>query len=160
VRRGETSIDELRRVAAEPASQIREPDVAERNASGPTRIGWLSAGTGAISGAVRGQLLAAASALGGEVEIVLLGAAAPDTRALDAVVTLGAISLPAGQSLRELASRDTEARPPLVVALAPESSTGEHLRLLGHDANVVLPATTHGRVVLATVLALLRWRGG
>ena len=52
------------------------------------------------------------------------------------------------------------ARPPLVVALAPESATGEHLRLLGHEANVVLPATTHGRVVLATVLALLRWRGG
>ena len=26
-------------------------------------------------------------------------------------------------------------------------------------ADIVLPATTHGRVVLATVLALLRWRG-
>jgi hypothetical protein len=47
---------------------------------------------------------------------------------------------------------------PLVVALAPESATGEHLRLLAGDAAVVLPAGTHGRVVLATVLALLRWR--
>jgi len=45
-----------------------------------------------------------------------------------------------------------------VVALAPDGSTGEHVRLLGRDADVVLPATTHGRVVLATVLALLRWR--
>jgi type II secretory ATPase GspE/PulE/Tfp pilus assembly ATPase PilB-like protein len=189
VRRGETSIEELRRVAAEPARQVMEPTVAERNASGPTRIGWLSARTGAISGAVRGQLLAAASALGGDVEIVQLGAAASGTdaaaasaqgdplsgdaarerpdelhstarRPLDAVVTLGAISLPTRESLRELAACDADARSPLVVALAPESSTGEHLRLLGLDANVVLPATTHGRVVLATVLALLRWRGG
>ena len=187
VRRGETSIDELRRVAAEPARQVMEPTVAERSSSGPTRIGWLSARTGAISGAVRAQLLAAASALGGDVEIVQLGATQatpsdastrPDTqsgdaaserpgelraavnRPLDAVVTLGASSLATGESLRELAGWDAEAPPPLVVALAPESATGEHLRLLGHDANVVLPATTHGRVVLATVLALLRWRGG
>ena len=75
-------------------------------------------------------------------------------------MTLGATSLATGESLRELAGRDADVPPPLVVALAPESATGEHLRLLGGEANVVLPATTHGRVVLATVLALLRWRGG
>ena len=82
------------------------------------------------------------------------------TESLDAVVTLGALALPAGESLGDLVGSYGSDRPPLVVALAPESATGEHLRLLGHDANVVLPATTHGRVVLATVLALLRWRGG
>jgi hypothetical protein len=45
-----------------------------------------------------------------------------------------------------------------VLALALDGATGEHVRLLGHDADVVLSATTHGRVILATVLALLRWR--
>jgi type II secretory ATPase GspE/PulE/Tfp pilus assembly ATPase PilB-like protein len=176
VRRGETSIDELRRVAAEPARQVMEPPAAPRTAEGPTRIGWLSARSGAVSGAVRAQLLAAASALGGEVEIVQLGATTTDTslpdtdssrphdgaaaRPLDAVVTLGALGNPerAPRKLPDWSA--SQARPPLVVALAPESATGEHLRLLGHEANVVLPATTHGRVVLATVLALLRWRGG
>ena len=73
VRRGETSIDELRRVAAEPARQVMEPAAAPRASEGPTRIGWLSARSGAVSGAVRAQLLAAASALAGEVEIVQLG---------------------------------------------------------------------------------------
>ena len=79
---------------------------------------------------------------------------------LDAVVTLGALGNSERTSMRLPDWSASQARPPLVVALAPESATGEHLRLLGHEANVVLPATTHGRVVLATVLALLRWRGG
>jgi type II secretory ATPase GspE/PulE/Tfp pilus assembly ATPase PilB-like protein len=173
VRRGETSIDELRRVAAEPARQVMEPPAAARPAEGPTRIGWTSARSGAVSGALRAQLLAAASTLSGQVEIVQLGAAtsggAPhstppqdDTapRPLDAVVTLAALGNPAHASLELPDWCVSLTRPPLVVALAPEGATGEHLRLLGHDANVVLPATTHGRVVLATVLALLRWRGG
>jgi len=175
VRRGETSIDELRRVAAEPARQVMEPAAAPRAAEGPIRIGWLSARTGAVSGAVRAQLLAAASALSAEVEVVQLGATTADTstpessstrpdgdtlpRPLDAVITLGALTNPDRTSLDLPAWSVSPERPPLVVALAPEGATGEHLRLLGHDANVVLPATTHGRVVLATVLALLRWRG-
>ena len=175
VRRGETSIDELRRVAAEPARQVMEPSTAPRTAEGPTRIGWLSARSGAVSGAVRAQLLAAASALAGEVEIVQLGATTPDAspadsrpaspddgeaaKPLGAVVTLGALGNSERMSMKLPEWSASQERPPLVVALAPESATGEHLRLLGHEANVVLPATTHGRVVLATVLALLRWRG-
>ena len=126
-------------------------------AEGPTRIGWRSARTGAVSGAVRAQLLAAAATLSGEVEIVQLGAAAVP---LDAIVTLGPLTNADGASLALPEWSVSPVRPPLVVALAPDGATGEHLRLLGHDANVVLPATTHGRVVLATVLALLRWRGG
>ncbi|HEX7940410.1 MAG TPA: ATPase, T2SS/T4P/T4SS family, partial [Gemmatimonadaceae bacterium] len=174
VRRGETSIDELRRVAAEPARQVMEPPAAARPAEGPTRIGWTSARSGAVSGAVRAQLLAAASTLSGQVEIVQLGpttsaGARPDStppedgtapRPLDAVVTLAALGNPGHASLELPDWCVSVTRPPLIVALAPEGATGEHLRLLGHDANVVLPATTHGRVVLATVLALLRWRGG
>jgi len=173
VRRGETSIDELRRVAAEPARQVMEPPAAARPVEGPTRIGWTSARSGAVSGALRAQLLAAASTLSGQVEIVQLGAATPGgapesttpaegtaPRPLDAVVTLAALGNPGHASLELPEWCVSPTRPPLVVALAPEGATGEHLRLLGHDANVVLPATTHGRVVLATVLALLRWRGG
>jgi Tfp pilus assembly pilus retraction ATPase PilT len=173
VRRGETSIDELRRVAAEPARQVMEPPAAARPVEGPTRIGWTSARSGAVSGALRAQLLAAASTLSGQVEIVQLGAATPGgapestppaegtaPRRLDAVVTLAALGNPGHASLELPEWCVSPTRPPLVVALAPEGATGEHLRLLGHDANVVLPATTHGRVVLATVLALLRWRGG
>jgi type II secretory ATPase GspE/PulE/Tfp pilus assembly ATPase PilB-like protein len=177
VRRGETSIDELRRVAAEPARQVMEPPAVARSADGPTRIGWLSARSGAVSGAVRAQLLTAAAALSGEVEIVQLGettadpappdhhhSAPPESdaprRPLDAVVTLSALAHAERASLALPEWGVSRARPPLVVALAPEGATGEHLRLLGHEANVVLSATTHGRVVLATVLALLRWRGG
>jgi len=174
VRRGETSIDELRRVAAEPARQVMEPPAAARVVAGPARIAWWSARSGAVSGAVRAQLLAAASALAGDVEIVELGPPIPDgapssgmnvlspteERPLDAVVTLGALANPERSTLPLPDWSTSPARRPLVVALAPDGATGEHLRLLGHEANIVLPATTHGRVVLATVLALLRWRAG
>jgi len=157
VRRGETSIDELRRVAAEPARRVTEPAVAELHAdAAPTRIGWWSARTGAVSSSVRGQLTAAAASLGDDVHIVTLGDES-SAEPVDAVVVVGV-------PLSSLSSRDDppwrveQPHPPLVVALAPDGSAGEHVRLLGHDADVVLPATTHGRVVLATVLALLRWR--
>jgi hypothetical protein len=105
---------------------------------------------------VRGQLAAAAAALGDDVQIVSL----PDdatAEPLDAVVTMGVPVSALGTSARSPWHRE-QARAPLVMALAPDGSSGEHVRLLGYDADVVLPATTHGRVVLATVLALLRWR--
>ena len=157
VRRGETTIDELRRVCAEPAKVVTEPALPVAERSGVIRIGWWSARAGAVSGAVRGQLLAAASA-GAGVEISALSALSA-LPALDAVVTLG--TPPVGESESEPRSSVIGAeRPPLVVALAPERATNEHVRLLARDADVVLPAGTHGRVVLATVLALLRWRDG
>jgi hypothetical protein len=156
VRRGETSIDELRRVAAEPARRVTEPAVADPSAEpAPTRIGWWSACTGAVSSSVRGQLNAAAAALGDGVRIVsLAGETVPDP--LDAVVVVG--SPASADSRADVPWRTDQPNAPLVVALAPNDSAGEHVRLLGHDADVVLPATTHGRVILATVLALLRWR--
>jgi hypothetical protein len=157
VRRGETSIDELRRVAAEPARRVTEPAVAESlEEPAPVCIGWWSARAGAVSSSVRGQLAAAAAALGDDVQIVSL----PDdatAEPLDAVVTMGVPVSALGTSARSPWQRE-QSRAPLVMALAPDGSSGEHVRLLGHDADVVLPATTHGRVVLATVLALLRWR--
>jgi type II secretory ATPase GspE/PulE/Tfp pilus assembly ATPase PilB-like protein len=158
VRRGETTIDELRRVCAEPAKIVAEPAPAIVERPDVVRIGWWSVRAGAVSGAVRGQLVAAAAA-GAGVEIIALSAESGPSPALDAVIMLGAP--PAGDSLWESRSSALDsARPPLVVALAPEGATNEHVRLLARDASVVLPAGTHGRVVLATVLALLRWRAG
>src|SRR5687768_2812753 len=149
VRRGETSIDELRRVAAEPARRVTEPAVADSSsASAPTRIGWWSALAGAVSSTVRGQLAAAAAALGDDVRIVPL-ADGGATEPLDAVVVVG-VPLAALDARIDPPWRPEQPSAPLVVALAPDGSAGEHVRLLAHDADVVLPATTHGRVVLAT----------
>jgi hypothetical protein len=47
---------------------------------------------------------------------------------------------------------------PLVVALAPDASAGDHVRTLARDADLVVPPSVHGRFLLATILALLRWR--
>jgi hypothetical protein len=158
VRRGETSIEELRRVAAEPARRVTEPAVAESAVAESTRIGWWSARAGAVSGAVRGQLVAAAAALGSAVEIVPLAAGGPSPGKLDALIALGTPPSASGDGEQQAVWLVEQAPSPLVVALAADGSTGEHVRLLGHDADVVLSASTHGRVVLATVLALLRWR--
>jgi type II secretory ATPase GspE/PulE/Tfp pilus assembly ATPase PilB-like protein len=156
VRRGETSIDELRRVAAEPARQVTEPKPT-MSVTAPLRIGWWSNRPSAVSGGVRSQLFAAASALPSDVEVVAL--ALDDTLGehLDAIVTLGAPpASPETSGTKRWCS--SGAAPPLVVTLAPDAPTGEHLRQLGRDADLVLSAHTHGRVVLATILSLLRWR--
>ena len=158
VRRGETSIDELRRVAAEPARRVTEPAVADPTAlDGPTRIGWWSARAGAVSTTLRGQLTAAAATFGDGVQLLPIVNPA-SSEPVDAVVMLGA---PAGMPASDddvRPWRGARAQTPLIVALAPDGSAGEHVRLLAHGADVVLSANTHGRVVLATVLALLRWR--
>jgi len=158
VRRGETSIDELRRVAAEPARRVTEPALADPvDPEAPTRVGWWSARSGAVSTALRGQLTAAATALGEGVQIVPLPERS-SSEALHAVVMLGAPPLAPAPGDDAPPWLGVNARAPLVVALAPDGSVGEHVRLLAHGVDVVLSATTHGRVVLATVLALLRWR--
>ena len=165
VRRGETSIDELRRVAAEPARRVTEPAVVDRSTEPePTRIGWWGLRAGAVSNSVRGQVSAAAAAFGDDVRIVSIGAGELPPDQLDAVIVVAsASSMPdervAADERASAPWRPEQARAPLVVALALDGSTGEHVRLLGRDADVVLSATTHGRVILATVLALLRWRG-
>jgi hypothetical protein len=45
-----------------------------------------------------------------------------------------------------------------VVALAQGASSSDHVRTLAQDADLVLPRDAHGRFLLATILALLRWR--
>jgi type II secretory ATPase GspE/PulE/Tfp pilus assembly ATPase PilB-like protein len=157
VRRGETSIDELRRVAAEPARRVTEPAVEARSIErAPTRIGWWSARSGTVGDSVRTQLTWAAAALGDDVQVVPVGRE-ERPEALDAVVVMAPPSSSTGAA--PIAPwRSEQSSAPLVLALALDGAAGEHVRLLGHDADVVLSATTHGRVILATVLALLRWR--
>jgi type II secretory ATPase GspE/PulE/Tfp pilus assembly ATPase PilB-like protein len=159
VRRGETTIEELRRVAAEPARQVTEPRRISVDSVAAVRIGWWSTRHAAVSGGVRNQMAAAAAALGRSIEIVTLPPESPWTDpALDVVVTLGPPPASHGAALATEKSSDNDWRVPLVVALAPPGAEGDHVRLLERGVGLVLPATTHGRVVLATLLALLKWR--
>jgi hypothetical protein len=148
VRRGETTMDELRRVAAEPVRVVTEP--APRAETPRVRVGWRTAqGTGARTPRLRTELAAAVAAVGAHVHLVEAQAdGAPGTTDLDALVVDG---LPATRDAREPGS-------PLVVALAPDASAGDHVRTLAQDADLVMPPSVHGRILLATILALLRWR--
>jgi hypothetical protein len=119
--------------------------------------GSVTRRAGTVSSAVRSQLSASAATLADQVRIVTLGDG-PASDTFDAIVVVG-VPLSALDSRGDPPWRMDQPRAPLIVALAPDGSAGEHVRLLARDADVVLPATTHGRVVLATVLALLRWRG-
>jgi type II secretory ATPase GspE/PulE/Tfp pilus assembly ATPase PilB-like protein len=152
VRRGETTMDELRRVAAEPVRVVTEP--APGGASPMVRVGWRAAreeshGDANHARRVKEQLAAAAVTVGSHVTVVDVPED-DDSSALllDALVVVG---LPG--------PRDSAlAGSPLVVALAPDASAGDHVRTLARDADLVVPPSVHGRFLLATILALLRWR--
>jgi type II secretory ATPase GspE/PulE/Tfp pilus assembly ATPase PilB-like protein len=144
VRRGETTMEELRRVAAEPVRVIAEPVGIPGTAR--LRIGWR-AGTnpGEPGQRFASELAAAAAPLGAQVELLEQQQLVTD-EALDALVILGA--------------PDARGEPSstLVVALACGGSSGDHVHTLGRDADVVVPAGVSARFLLATILALLRWR--
>jgi type II secretory ATPase GspE/PulE/Tfp pilus assembly ATPase PilB-like protein len=174
VRRGETSIDELRRVAAEPARQVTESRPRVDDPPHRTRIGWWSTRPASVSGGVRAQLIAAAAAVDADVEVLampsdLLSSAPANAPAAsvasesfasyDAIVMLGPLHSTADGVGSTPAWRVAGERAPLVVTLAPDSATSEHVHMLARESDLVLPAHTHGRIVLATILALLRWRG-
>jgi type II secretory ATPase GspE/PulE/Tfp pilus assembly ATPase PilB-like protein len=143
VRRGETTIAELRRVAAEPLRTVAEPSPA---AHGPMlRVGWRADGA-SLPGRAHDELLAAAALLGTRVTVVAVVEGSAELDALDVIVVEGAV---AGRGA---------AGPALVVALAPEASAGDHVGTLARDADLVVSASAHGRFLLATILALLRWR--
>ena len=152
VRRGETTMDELRRVAAEPVRVVTEPSPGEGLPI--IRVGWRAARNGLqedseAAGRVKEQLAAAAAAVGRHVTLVdVQEGGAPAAELLDALVVDG-----------EPGSRDGKlAGSPLVVALAPDGSAGDHVRTLAQDADLVVSPGVHGRFLLATILALLRWR--
>jgi hypothetical protein len=144
VRRRETTMDELRRVAAEPVRVVTEPPPGE--ASPRLRIGWRRCADVASDRDIRHELSAAAALLGGHIEIVPLDVVTAALDVVDALVVDGPV-----------ATRD-RADSALVVALASDASAGEHVRTLARDADLVVSRSTHGRFLLATILALLRWR--
>jgi hypothetical protein len=144
VRRGDTTMEELRRVAAEPARVVAEPAAAP--ARPRLRIGWLAGRDAAGAGPpYASELAAAAASLASEVEIVPHEGTAPD-QMLDALVVLGT------------PERRDEATSTLVVTLACGASDSDHVHALGRDADVVVPSGVSARFLLATILALLRWR--
>jgi type II secretory ATPase GspE/PulE/Tfp pilus assembly ATPase PilB-like protein len=144
VRRRETTMDELRRVAAEPVRVVTEPPAGD--ASPRLRIGWRRGPDVTSDRDIRHELSAAAALLGGHIEIVPVEVETAALDVVDALVVDG-----------PLAARD-RAGSALVVALASDASAGEHVRTLARDADLVVPRSTHGRFLLATILALLRWR--
>ena len=148
VRRGETTMDELRRVAAEPVRVVTEP--APAGGLPHVRVGWRPAPESSPEASkVRAELATAAAAVGSHVHFVELSASSEVAHhPLDALVVDG---LPASRD----GAMDGN---PLVVALAPEASAGDHVRTLARDADLVLSLGVHGRILLATILALLRWR--
>jgi hypothetical protein len=144
VRRGETTMDELRRVAAEPVRLVTE---ASPNGAGPrVRIGWgPSAGIDRHQ-ALHAELTSAAALLGGQVDVVAVTPGEQSYGLVDALVVDAPVP---GRRQPGLA---------LIVALAHGASSSDHVRTLAQDADLVLSGDAHGRFLLATILALLRWR--
>ena len=143
VARRETTLDELRRVAAEPVRTVAEPDPAPQSVG--LRIGWVSSAS-VPPAPIRRELADAAESLGAHVQVVVLAGDESDIDGLDAmVVEPGVASPPLGARA-------------LVVSLSDDAAGREHAAALARDADLVVPNGTHGRVLLAMILALLRWR--
>jgi hypothetical protein len=143
VRRGETTLEELRRVAAEPVRLVTEPQPFASPRA--LCLGWFVPAGVPRMAALHDELVEAAAALGGHVRIVDLAGTSEAGEGFDA-----AICTP-GQPCGSPGAA-------LVVLLAAESPGPDHVGLLARDADLVLPGAVHGRILLATVLALLRWR--
>ncbi len=144
VRGGETTIDELRRVAAEPARAVTEPSLASVRQR--IRIGWRRDASPGSAHRARDELMDAVALLGRDVEVVELTEPEGEAGDVDAVVVDGAP--PERGAMRDA----------LVVTLASDAAASDHVHTLARDADLVVARTTHGRLLLATILALLRWR--
>jgi Tfp pilus assembly pilus retraction ATPase PilT len=152
VRRGATTMDELRRVAAEPVKVVTEPPPAGELPR--VRVGWCgearqSASAKGAESRLKEELTAAAVAVGSHVQLVdLVESEGPAAESFDAIIVEGPptarVAAPGGS--------------PLIIALAPDASAGDHVRTLAHDADLIMSSGVHGRFLLATILALLRWR--
>ncbi len=173
VRRGATTIDELRRVAAEPVRAVMEPAAASASAlpgiftampsavpAAPVativRIAWMTpSGTSPRHAAQLQELRVAALRLGSQVEILADSATltAPEVEARSPDVTIVPLTRASSRALEQPGSPGV-----LRIALAHGADTSDHVSALLQHADVVLPVGMHGRLVLATVLALLRWR--
>ncbi len=143
VARRETTLDELRRVAAEPVRTVAEPDPEPRSVG--LRIGWLSSAN-VPPAPIRRELADAVESLGAHVQVVALAGDELEIDEVDAMVLEPGVAPP---PLRSRA---------LVVSLSGDAAGREHTGALARDADLVVPHGTHGRFLLATILALLRWR--
>ena len=142
VSRGETTLDELRRVAAEPVRVVTEPPPTAPEPA--LRIGWLVPADLPRAAALRAELLDAAEALGGRVRIVSLPRAD--------------VAEPFDAAIATPESAGDSPRPALVVMLTADTPGVGDVGRLARDADLVLSADAHGRFLLASILALLRWR--
>ena len=146
VRAGDTTVEELRRVAAEPVRVINEAEPV--SASTRVRIGWLVDPDRAPPGRTHDELVEAAATLGAHVEVVTVNADVPQLEGLDALV-LRHDSLPAPRKGGLL-----------VVNLTADVASTRLVATLARDADLIVSADSSGRVLLASILALLRWRSG
>ena len=144
VRAGDTTVEELRRVAAEPVRVINEPE--PMSSSTRVRIGWLVDPDGAPPGRMHDELVEAVGSLGAHVQVVSVNADAPETEGLDALV------------LRDESPPAPRNAGTLVVSLTANVASPRLVATLARDADLVVSLDSHGRVLLATILALLRWR--
>ncbi len=161
VRTGGTTMEELRRVVAEPVRLVAEPSAPARQAAPELRIGWINAADAAADEQQlstlcqrRREARAAAALVHPRVEIVTLPTAIAceaDAAALDAIVGPPAV-------LRQIAGAQRAGDAPLLVVLATTMGGGKTVQTLSRGADLVVPLHTHGRVLLATVVAILRWR--
>ncbi len=143
VARRETTLDELRRVAAEPVRTVAEPDPEPKSVG--LRIGWVSSAS-VPPAPIRRELADAAESLGAHVQVVALAGDELEIDGLDAMV------LEPGVAPTPLRARA------LVVSLSGDAAGREHAGALARNADLVVPNRTHGRFLLATILALWRWR--
>jgi type II secretory ATPase GspE/PulE/Tfp pilus assembly ATPase PilB-like protein len=146
VRGGETTVEELRRVAAAPVRVVTEP--APRADPSPLRIGWDESSTDERAGVLRAELVEAAALVGPHVQVMPLAGRATAEAELDALVTPLAALVPRAASSA------------LVVALAPDRDARGRVAVLARGADLLVPAAMSGRFLLATIMALLRWRSG
>jgi hypothetical protein len=100
---------------------------------------------------------AAAKLFGGTVSIEPLSL--PADEAKWALPQCDAIVVPVGKA-RAIRSRveSVEGAHPLVVALASNRPVSEDVSTLARHADLMQSADASGRLVLASILALLRWR--
>jgi len=155
VRRGHTTMDELCRVSAAPVRSVAEPTRRAGNDGVRVRISWRhddGEGHNSLLASVR----AAAIHLHEMVEIVegaQMHARSDEEHLFDAIVA-------SPQALTVTQPTFAAGPRPLIVALAAHAAAGEHVGLLAHHADLVLSSDTPGRVILANILAVLRWSRG
>ena len=165
VRRGETTMEELRRVAAPPARGVSEPARYLAGDSHVVKILWLMDPDAPEIGRVQRQLrdaqLSASAmdvAVTNEALVLNTGLAGAILPACDAVVG-------SDRLLSWIVRAATGPTPPrergetLMVALSDDPSGHDGVAVIAHHAHVLMSQDSAGRLVLASVLALLRWRG-